>query len=205
VLTLQNYKTLFIIVGLVGTMLFVTPTFATLASNVQLPNEEKFSEIWVLGSNHTIGDYPVNVQANTDYKVVVGVANNLGSTSSYVIKVKFRNETDPPPGSTVEAQNALPTLTEYHVLLRNGEVWERQLTFSFLDVSNFEGQCRVGTLKIDAATCAVDKSASWNNESSGYYYQLFLELWIYDLDVQAFQYNDRYVSIWLNMTLFSTS
>jgi hypothetical protein len=205
VLTLQNYKTLFIIVGLIGTVLFVTPMFAALASNVQLQNEAKFSEIWVLGANYTIGDYPANVQADTDYKVNVGVANHVGSTSFYLVKVKFRNETDPFPGSTVDAQNALPTLTGYRVVLRNDEVWERQVTFSFLNVSDFGDQCHVGTVKIDDVTCVVDKPASWNNETSGYYYQIFLELWIYDLDTQAFQYNNRYVSIWLNMTLSSIS
>jgi UDP-glucose 4-epimerase len=46
----------------------------------------------------------------------------------------------------------------------------------------------------------VDKPASWDAENSGYYYELFMELWIYDPASDGFSFHNRFVSRWLNMT-----
>jgi len=46
----------------------------------------------------------------------------------------------------------------------------------------------------------VDKSALWSEENHGYYYQLFIELWIYEAEFDAFQFHNRFVGIWLNGT-----
>jgi len=55
-------------------------------------------------------------------------------------------------------------------------------------------------LMMNGVTFNVDKSASWDVENNGYYYQLFMELWIYNVEFQAFEFHNRFVGLWLNMT-----
>lgn len=196
-LRLEDYKALFIAVGLVGTLLLASPSLIVI---MHLPSE-KFSELWVLGPSHTTEDYPFNVKANETYKIFVGVANHMAFSSYYLINVKFKNQTDPLP--TTEMQSPLPTLCKYHIIIQNGEVWETQLTFSFLNFSSFDNQCVVRTLKINNVTFIVDKPTLWNLNYTGYYYQLFFELWIYNTETEAFQFHNRFVYIWLNMTFSS--
>jgi len=47
---------------------------------------------------------------------------------------------------------------------------------------------------------SVDKLAPWDGKNNGYYYQLFVELWIYMVESDGFEYHNRFVGIWLNMT-----
>lgn len=201
-LTLKGYKIMFFAVFLVGTLLFATPTLALI---VHLPGTEKFSELWVLGSSHTTSDYPFNIAAGENYTVFVGVANHMGSVSYYVVEVKFRNETDPLPDTTLGTPCPLELLYEQRVILQDGGVWEKQLSLSFSNISSSANQCVVGTLKIDDVTCIVNKPAVWDSSHKGYYYQLLFELWIYNAETEAVQFHDRYCTIWLNMTLSSIS
>jgi len=48
---------------------------------------------------------------------------------------------------------------------------------------------------------SMDSSSGWDLENSGFYYQVFFELWLYDTSLQGFQYHNRFVGIWLNMTM----
>jgi hypothetical protein len=52
-------------------------------------------------------------------------------------------------------------------LVRNDEAWERQLTFSFSNISNFENQCVVGTLKIDTVTSTVENQLHGTPKTHG--------------------------------------
>jgi len=195
---LEDYKILFIIVSLVGILLFASPSLELV---IHLPGEEAFSELWVLGSNRTTEDYPFNVKTGEVYEIFIGVANRMGSSSYYIVKAKFRNQTDPLPKSSVGAPSSLSELYKYHVILQNDEKWETLLTFSFSNISKVENQCVVGNLKINDATLIVNKPASWNINYTGYYYQLFFELWIFNKEIDDFQFHNRFVGIWLNMTL----
>jgi len=67
-------------------------------------------------------------------------------------------------------------------------------------VSFSGGQSTVGGLTINGVPFIVDKSVSWDAVNSGYYYELFMELWIYDLASDGFSFHNRFVSRWLNMT-----
>jgi uncharacterized membrane protein len=197
-LRLEDYKILFIIASLIGTLLFASPSLALV---IHLPGGEAFSELWVLGSNRTTEDYPFNVKTGEVYKIFVGVANHMGYSSYYIVKAKFRNQTDPLPDSTAGAPSSLSELYKYYVILQNGEEWETRLTFSFSNISKVENRCVVGTLKINDVTLMVNKPASWNINYTGYYYQLFFELWIFNKEIGDFQFHNRFVGIWLNMTL----
>jgi hypothetical protein len=194
---LEDYKIVFATVGLIGVLLFASPTLGLV---VHLPGGEKFSELWVLGPGHMAEDYPFNVRAGENYLVYVGVGNHMGSSTYYVVYVKFRNETEPLPNATTGAPSVLAPLYEYRMFLKDGGNSDVPLNFSFSNVSFSGNQSAVGSLTINGVPFIVDKSVSWDVVNSGYYYQLFIELWIYSAESDDFQYHNRFVSRWLNVT-----
>jgi hypothetical protein len=125
----------------------------------------------------------------------------MGCSYYYVVYVKFRNQYDPLPNLTAGTPSPLQPLYEYGVFLQDGKSWEAPLNFSFSDVSSSENQSLVKSLRINDVVSNVDKSAIWDFNDTGYYYQLFLELWIYNSKAEASQFHNRFVGIWLNMTL----
>ena len=196
-LKLEDYRVVFVAAGLIGVLLFASPTVGLV---LHLPGGERFSELWVLGPGHMAEDYPFNVTAGVSYLVYVGVGNHLGSSSYYLVYVKFRNQTEPLPNATAGTPSPLSPLYEYRVVVQDGKTWEAPLTFSFSRVSRFENKCLVEALTINDVMFAVDELAMWDVNGTGYYYQLFLELWIYSLESESFQFHNRFVSRWLNMT-----
>lgn len=201
-LTLRSYKIIFVAFTIVGVLSLLTP-----ALMLALPTSaaEKFSQIWVLGSNQTTSDYPFNVTTGGNYTVYLGIANHLASTSYYVVAIKFRNESDSLPDQTLGMPSSLPALYDQRVVLQDNGTWEQPLNFSFSDVSISGNKCTVGTLKIGNNSILVNKSASWDYTHNGYYYQLFFELWIFNPETQALQFHNRYCGLWLNMTSVSGS
>lgn len=194
---LEDYRVIFAAVGLIGILLFASPALSLV---VHFPGGEKFSELWVLGPEHMAEDLPFNVTTGVDYLVYVDVGCHMGSSTYYVLYVKFRNETEPLPNSTAETPSALPPLYKYRMFIEDNGSGEVPLTFSFSNVSFSDNQSAVGSLAINGVSSSVNKSASWDAVNSGYYYQLFIELWIYDSVSNVPGYHNRFVSDWLNMT-----
>jgi hypothetical protein len=56
------------------------------------------------------------------------------------------------------------------------------------------------SLMIDGVTLNVDKLTSLGVKNNGYYYQLLIGLWIYNVEFQAFEFHNRFVGLWLNIT-----
>jgi len=199
-LKLYEYRNIFIAVGLAGFLLLASPSLALV---LHLPASERFSELWILGPEHMAEGYPFNVRADATYLVYLGVRNHMGSSAYYSVYVKFRNQSEPLPNSTTGTPSPLWTLYEYRVFLEDGRSWEAPLTFSFSNVSVVENRSIVGSLVINDFSLSVDKSALWDADGKGYYYRVFMELWIYDASSGAFQFHNRFVGIWLNMTVAS--
>ena len=59
---------------------------------------------------------------------------------------------------------------------------------------------QIGSIKINDVITNVDKKASWDSMYNGYYYQLVIELWLYDESNSSFVFNNRFVTLTLNMT-----
>ena len=197
-MNLEDYRVVFSAVGLIGVLLLASPALSLV---LRLPSGEKFSQLWVLGPGHMATDYPFNVTEGENYLVYVGVGNHLGSSAYYALYVKFRNETEPLPNSTAETPSVLAPLYTYLMFVQDNGSSEVPLTFSFSNESFSDNESTVGNLAMNGVSFAVDKTVSWDAENSGYYYQLFLELWLYDAKAELMQYNNRFVSIWLNMTV----
>ena len=193
----EDYRVVFVAVGFIGVLLFASPVLSLV---VRLPGGERFSELWVLGPGHMAEDYPFNVRENESYLVYVGVGNHLGSSTYYGLYVKFRNDTEPLPNETAGTPSVLTPLYTYRVFIEDSNSSEVPLVFSFSNASFSNNQSNVGNLVINGVSSNVDKSASWDAVNSGYYYELFIELWIYDEATNIFVFHNRVVSRWLNMT-----
>ncbi len=195
-LSLSDYKATFVVVGAIGVLLLASPALGPV---LHFSMGEKFSELQLLGSGHMAENYPFNIRANESYLVYVGINNHMRSSAYYVVYVKFRNQSEELPNATVPSP--LPPLYEYRTFLQNDETWEAPLNFSVLDVSFLENRTHVGFLRINDVVLNVDKSTLWDADLMGCYFQLFIELWIYDSEANAVQFHNRFVDRWLNMTI----
>lgn len=196
--SLDNWKTAFATIGLIGVLLFSLPSVGLF---VRAPAGEVFSELYVLGPMHMAEGYPFNVSAGKDYLVYLGVQNHLGRVAYYQVLVKLRNSSEILPNSTAGVASPLASLYSYRVFLAGEQVWETGLNFSFLDVAFAENISSVGRIGVNNVWINVNKTASWNSEPDGYFYELFMELWKYDTADNVFVFDGRYVAFWLNMTL----
>jgi len=191
----EDFGTIFLIMSLLGSLIIASPALAFV-----LPPRvgERFSELYILGPNHMAEDYPFNIKADETYKIYLGVANHMASSTYYALYVKFRNQTEPLPNSTNGTPSPLPALYEYRLLLSDGGVWEAPLTLSFENFTISGNNCVLESLTINDIVLHVDKMVSWDSENEGFFLQIFFELWTYD--TEGFRFHDRFVGIWLNMT-----
>jgi len=167
---------------------------------VSFPRGEAFSEFWVLGPNHMAEDYPFNIRVNETNSVFVGVGNHMGVSSQYLVYVKFRNQTQPLPEVTTPRPSPLESLYEFRAFVANDGTWETPFAFRISEVTRQDSSIFLRRLSINDQDFEVRSSARWDSEHEGFYFQLFFELWLYDLTSQSFRYHQRFVGLWLNMT-----
>ena len=194
---LEDYRTLFIALGLIGTFVLLIPAIVLV---LPLPGGESFSELWILGPGHMAEDYPFNVKAGEQYSIYLGIGNNIGSSTYYVARVKFRNATESSPNATSGTASSLPILYEKRVFLQDGATWEMLVSFAFNNVTISDGICWVDNLIVNNVGAKVDKLAYWNAQDNGYFFSLFIELYVYRTGSDSLEYDNRFVGIWLNMT-----
>lgn len=197
-MSMGDFKLLYVASCVLLGLVILSPTVALV---VKLPEGERFSELYVLGLGHMAEDYPFNVSANSVYSVFLGVGNHMGGLEDYVVYVKLRNQTESLPDSVSGTPSDLGSLFEYRVALREGDVWEREVSFSFEGISRYGNSCRVSGLVVDGYSVAVEKVVAWNNQTSTFCCQLLFELWHFDGTVSAFEYHNRFIGIWLNATV----
>jgi len=187
---------------IIGTLaLMLVAASPTLAMFIHLPsNSDKFSEIWLLGPGHKAEDYPFNIIVNENYSIFLGVRNHLGYSAYYRVCVKFRNQTQPLPVASNATPSTQPLLHEFNFFVSNGEAWETLLEFEILDAQRSNSTMFLKSLSINDVTFFVNSFSEWSKTRNGFYYQLFFELWLYNMESQNFQYHNRFVAIWLNAT-----
>jgi uncharacterized membrane protein len=193
---LDQYRTLFVVVTLGLALIVASPMLAMVVSFGV--SSERFSEFWLLGPNHVAEDFPFNVSAGEVYSVFVGVGNHMGSSEYYKVYVKFGNSSLLFFNSS--KPSSLSPVYEYRFFVGVDEIWESPVSFGFGDVIVEDEVLSVGKVVIDGMAFPVDASTSWNSETSGFYFQLFFELWRYDASLKSFRFDDRSVGIQLNMT-----
>lgn len=196
-MNIKDFRNLFVVCCLVSSFFVIIPTLNLF---FPLSAEESFSELSVLGSNHMAKDYPFNVVLNRDERLFVTVSNHMGESAYYRVCVKFRNQTQSFPSDN--EPSSLATLYEFRVFLLDGEDWEGEVKFTFLEALHSGDGIQVKNLMINDVVLELDSVSVWDSEYDGFYFQLFFELWSYDVALHSFDYYERgFVGVWLNMTV----
>lgn len=194
---IENTRIIFITIGLIGVLLFASPTIGLL---VKPPASQEFSELYILGPNHTFDKIPFNIKANVTYSVYLGVINHMGSYCYYTSFVKLANETQSLPNATLGTPSTLPALYEYKSFISDGATWEAPLTFQVNQLIFHDNASQLAGIIINGIEFPVKQTSVWNADKTGYYYNLFVELWIFNSISETSQYHNRFVSLFLNMT-----
>jgi hypothetical protein len=181
------------------TLLLASPALSRL---LVYPRTEFFTELWVLGSNHTAENYPFNVTGNQNYTVFLGIGNHLGYSAYYVVEVKFRNQTQSAPSSLNRTSSSLPSLFNITAFATDEGIWELPLVFAFdYEYDAILQKVEFHSLRLNSALVDLsNNSAIWDSKKNGFFNNLFFELWIYNRATNSFHYHERFVSVWLNMT-----
>jgi hypothetical protein len=204
-MSLQEYKTLLLVVTAITALLVASPALQRL---LVYPQTEFFTEMWLLGQEHVTENFPFNITSNINYNIFLGIGNQLGSAAYYSIQVKFRNQTQSAADSFNRTASSLPPLYSIAAFVADKETWELPITFSFTYNYN-EDPVNASLSKVNFKTLMFNNipldlegySATWNSERKVFFGNLFFELWIYNETVAGFQYHQRYTSLWFNMTV----
>jgi hypothetical protein len=196
-MNLEGLKLVFIVVGLIGILLIASPV---IAPAIHLPNEQQFSDLYLLGPNNTTSSYPSSVKANVPYLVYLGVSNNMGSSCYYTCYVKVGSKDSHLPNATLETPSALPALYEYKTFISNEETWESSLKFQINEMTINNRTSHLSSITVNGVESSVNQTSAWNSTKAGYYYYLFVELWVFNSTLGNSQYHNRFVSLALNMT-----
>lgn len=167
-----------------------------------LPRTEFFSEMWILGPNHTAENYPFNVTVGEDYSIFLGLGNRLGFASYYEIMVKFRNLTQSAPDSFNRTSSSLSALYAIRAFVADEMTWEIPLSFSFnYEYNELLSHVDVYNMMLNGVELEIeDCKIGWDVENKVFFGNLLFELWIYNSTASGFQYHERFVDLKFNMT-----
>jgi hypothetical protein len=203
-MNIRNYTVPFFVALAIAALLVASPALSRV---IVFPRTEFFTELYILGPNDTAEDYPYNISSGQSYSVHLGIGNQLGYCAYYLVEVKFRNETQSapssfgPPGTL--APSSLPSLFNITAFVADEATWEMPLTFSFSYGFN-QTLLEVDFYNLTLNGVALDlrgASSAWNATESRFYGDLVFELWLFNSATSAFEYNERYVDLQLNMTV----
>jgi hypothetical protein len=193
---LNDYKLIFVAVGLIGALLIASPA---IASAIRSPGGEQFSELYLLGPDLKAENYPSNIVADQNYSVNVVVGNHMGSSAYYTIYVKFKNQTDTLPNTTTATPSPLQPLYEYRFSIPDGQSCVNPVVFSVSGSSTLSNQSIIKQITINNVKFDVNKPATWDSNSTKFSYGLFFELWLYDAPSNSIQFNSRFVGLQLSL------
>ena len=124
----------------------------------------------------------------------------MGSSNYYTSFVKLGNETQFLPNATLVTPSPLPALYEYKSFISDDMAWEKPLTFQVNQLTFFDNSVKLSGITINGVEFSVELTSVWNSDKTGYYYTLFIALWIFNSPSGTSQYHNRFVSLNLNMT-----
>ena len=196
-LTISQYKVIFVAVGIIG-IVFITALF--ISPFVIFTRGEQNSELFLLNSRHTAEDFPFNFDLGKKYLMYIGVDNHMGSSAYYTLKLKLGNQTDSLPNSTSATPSPLQSFCEYKFFVADNKSWEVPLTFSISNTSFEQNRSIINGININTVDYVLNKESEWNTNSTGYHYVLLVELWIFNSQLDLIQFDNRFVYLNMNIT-----
>jgi uncharacterized membrane protein len=159
-----------------------------------------FSEIYLLNVENQAKDFPFAIQKNQLYALQVGVANSLGASTYYQISIKLCTQSNLPNRDANLPSNQQP-IYQYRQVLRNGSSVQLPLNFSVYRGDLSENQAVIQVISVNGLNAFVSAVTDWNSQQEGYYFWLVAELWVYNSHAKAFEYDNRFVALPLNVTV----
>jgi len=200
-MSLHEYRVLLMAITGILVLLIASPALSRL---LVFPRTEYFTELWVLDLNHKAENYPFNVTRNHSYNVFLGIGNHLGHCAYNLIEVKFRNQTQSAPNSLNRTYSSVPALYNITAFVEDEGTWELPLGFSFEYYYSEMFSCvKLSNLTLNGVNLDLNNYAiKWDSGKKVFLGNLFFELWIYNSTLGSFQYHERSVGLWFNMTTF---
>jgi uncharacterized membrane protein len=195
-LQLENARIVLASIGLIIIVLFALPTISLIIKPL---NSQSFSELYILGPNHNFDNVPFNIKTGQTYSVYLGVVNNLGSSAYYTCLVKIANENELPK-TTPPTLSSSAALYEFKPFLTDKESWETPLTFRLDNLTPTNNAYHLSDVTINSIHYTVDKTFPINADKKAYYASLIVELWLFNSTTNSLEYNNRFVSLNLNLT-----
>lgn len=175
-----------------------------MADNPRPP--ERFFEVHVVGSNHTIEQlYPgndPNIAANVTVQWYVGVTNRMASLQFVTLRFKLGNASIPAPDDASGNPSPAPLLVEYsRVILRN-ETWETPFAWQVVEES-ISGDAVSLTIDVNGTKITMPDPANPDGEN----FRLIIELWVYNPNSGSLEFgwlrqSERriaWLQIWFNV------
>jgi uncharacterized membrane protein len=197
-MAISQYKTLILIITVALALLIASPSIEQL---LVYPQTDNFTEFWMFGPKHD-ATYPANITSDQTYRIYLDVTNHLGSATYYNVEMKLRNQTQPGPDSFNHTSSSLPALSSIAMVAANNQTAEKPLDISFKyhAVNGTTSKLIMDNVTVNGFT--LDASATtieWDKTKGGFYGNLVFELYIYNGTINAFQYHERYLSLWVKM------
>ena len=198
-MAVRQYKTLLLVASVVLSLFVASPAIQKL---VVAPQTTPLTELSIFGAYYN-ATFPFNITAGQSYPFYLNVNNHLGSLAYYQIEVKFRNQTQSAPNNFNFTSSDLPSLGNITFCVANNESLQLpvDITFQYNPDLNNTNQIDMQNVAINGFSINDNSTTiAWDTQRFEFYGNLFFELWIFNDTANAFQYNQRYVSLWLNMT-----
>lgn len=195
-MNLQNYRAIFMTVTGILALLVASPALSRL---LVLPRTEFFTELSILGPSHTAENYPYNISRNHHYSIFLEIGDHLGYCAYYLVEVKFRNLTQSAANINPSSLKSLYNITAF---VADEGALELPITFSF-DYGYNATFRRIDLYNLALNDVVLDMrgyTVAWDSVGRGFFGNLLFGLWLYNTSSQSFQFHNRSVWNWLNMS-----
>ncbi len=162
-------------------------------------NEKPFSEMWLLGPEHTAENYPYNITFNEDYAVYLGVQNRLNEDTEYSIRIKLCANDQQLPNSSISKFSPLPSIEEFDFSLADEESWEIRLDFALDYYLVQQNLTRIENFKIEGITFPINQNLILDSNQDGFNVFLLFELWSKNETDAIFEYTNQYLQLILKL------
>lgn len=195
---LYQYSALFLVITSIIALLIASPVIEQLLVPAKT---ESLTELSIFGPNYNTS-YPFNIESGYIYPFYLTINNHLGYSANYVLTIKLRSQTESAPNSFLKTPSDLPALCNFTYLIPDKASREEQLNISFNYQTNYPSK-QVTLDDITINNYSIDlksKIILLDTQKNTYFSNLIFELWIFNNTINNFQYHQRYLSLWFNMT-----
>jgi uncharacterized membrane protein len=195
---LQQYRGPLLVIVAVAVLIVASPALQQL---VLFPQTTFFTEFYAFGPDHDAA-YQSNVTSGQTFRLYLDVENHLGYTARYNVEMKFRNQTQSAPDSFNHTHSDLPSLDSltFEVADKGKEEKPLDLSIQYTVNPTNDKQLDVANITLNGNVIPINStSIAYNTDKKAFSGNLIFELWLYNDTANAFEYNQRYVSLWLKL------